>query len=251
MAVTVQPIVNRVSKPLALATHNVTTGDRLVTPDDLDKVNKHNAAMGRRATTIVKKRAKAVAITPSENGVEALSVELHRANDQAMHPVTTAVTALGTTPVVAATIPTVPKRRRIEEVARPKVSAIVSVGAGPPKTNCQGCVHGGLLELKVMEPAHIKHYLKPEAFLEMAKCAGDCKLVIRDIHRASPKAKLFYCDETNKGFYAPNDDPTKDGLECALILCEPCHAIREVRYEQATKQAGTAHRRTSRRRTGR
>jgi hypothetical protein len=59
------------------------------------------------------------------------------------------------------------------------------------------------LELKVMEPAHVKHYLKPAAFLEMATCTGDCKRTVRAIYLDAPKANLYYCDETSKGFFTP------------------------------------------------
>ncbi len=102
-----------------------------------------------------------------------------------------------------------------------------------------------------MEPAHVKHYLKPAAFLEMATCTGDCKRTVREIYLDAPKANLYYCDETSKGFYAPDDDPTKAAMECGLILGSPCHAIREGRYALAHEKEGTVNRRNSRRGTSR
>ena len=95
-----------------------------------------------------------------------------------------------------------------------------------------------------MEPAHIKYYLRKDEFLELATCAGDCAMTIRAINLAAPKANIYFCDETIKGFTAPNDDPTKAEMECGLILCLPCHALREKRYEQEQATEGTNNRRT-------
>jgi hypothetical protein len=88
-----------------------------------------------------------------------------------------------------------------------------------------------------MESPHIKHHLKPQEFLEEASCAGKCNTTIKNIHQATPKAKLNFCDEMIKGFRAPDTDPCKADLECGLILCVPCHAARGV----------STHRRSSRR----
>ena len=120
---------------------------------------------------------------------------------------------------------------------------------GPPKPKCQGCIHHDLLELKVMEPVQIRHYIRPAQFLETATCAGNCKRVMRAIYRASPKANFYYCDETLKGYYALENDPTKAGMECLLVLCSACHAMRGVQYAQANEQAGAVKRRSSRRGT--
>jgi hypothetical protein len=146
---------------------------------------------------------------------------------------------------------TVPKRQCRAAVSTQMETTPMSVPTGPLKTKCQGCIHGGILELKVLEPVHIKHYLKQAGFLALAACAGECTHAISDIHRTSPKANLYYCDETNKGFHAPDDDPNKASMECGLILCSPCYAICEARYtlEQATK--GTGNRCNSRRATNR
>jgi hypothetical protein len=88
-----------------------------------------------------------------------------------------------------------------------------------------------------MEPAHIKYYLKQAEFLELATCAGNCTHTIKVlIHLASPKVNLYYCDETNKSFYAPDNDLTKADMECGLILCSPCHELCEARYAWKTQR---------------
>ena len=249
MAVTPPHIVPRVTKTGALAEHHVPTGEPLVTPDVRDKVAKKNAAVGHLAFNCVKKRQQAVATASRDNGVDALSGEMHQAIDEGLLLLTDAVMATCTTTVDAPIISTVAKRRRIVRMSKPKKPTTVSEQTGPPKTKCQGCVHGDLLELKVMEPVHIRHYLKPAAFLETATCAGDCKLVMRAIHLASPKANLYYCDENLKGYYAHDNNPTKAGMECLFVLCSPCHVIREVQYAQAHEKEGAGKRRTSRRGT--
>ena len=98
-----------------------------------------------------------------------------------------------------------------------------------------------------MEPAHIKLYLQKDDFLEFATCAGECTQTIRAINLASPKANIYYCDEANKGFHTPDNDLTKAGMECGLILCSHCHAIRQARYDQEQVSKGTATGRTRRR----
>ena len=237
---------NRPMKPLALAQHHVPTDEPLVTPEMAEKGNKHNAGVVRRAVSGSKRRQTAVAAAPDDNGMRALSDQLISDNGfvsaltAMMNPIPTAIDA----PVN----PQVPKRRRSSPVSPAIVPTPVAVPPGPPKNKCQGCVHGDLLELKVMEPSHIRHYLKSGQFLELEKCA-DCKGDIRSIHLTSPKTNLFYCDETLKGFHAPEADPIKKGLECRLILCSPCHALREVRYAPAHATDGARNRRTSRRGT--
>ena len=173
-----------------------------------------------------RKRQNAVAINPSINGVEALSTELQTTNNTAL---------------------TRPKRKPIKTkstiiVPTPRCLEIV-----PVKNTCQGCVHGDLLELKVMEPVHIKYYLKNEGFLASAKCAGDCQMSIQEIFIAAPKANLCYCDENNKGFYAPDNDPLKADMECGLILCSPCHATRQEKYALEHTSKGGNNRRNNRR----
>ena len=135
------------------------------------------------------------------------------------------------------------KRKRTAKASTPAVPPIVPVQTGPPEKKCQGCIHSDLLELNVMEPAHIKHYLKEGEYLELATGKGDCTHTIEAIHLAAPKANIYYCDESNKGFYALDDDPTKTDMECGLILCSPCHAIRVEKYEMENSRGGTGTRR--------
>jgi hypothetical protein len=241
-------IEHTVEKPVALQLHYVPAGEPLVTPDHLDQVNKQNTTNVRQALNGVKKRKKAVAATPADNGVSALSAELQNEISIGMNLVIPTLPDICQTTVNA---PTVPKRRCLAAVSTQLETTTMAVPTGPLKPKCQGCIHGDLLELKVLEPVHIKHYLKQAGFLALATCAGECTHTISDIHRASPKANLYYCDETNKGFHAPDDDPNKASMECGLILCSPCHVVREARYTLAQATEGTGNRRNSRRATNR
>jgi hypothetical protein len=213
----------------------------------MDQVNKQKTADVRRAINGIRKRQQAVATAPTDNGVSALSAELQEALDPLVTPT---LLDLGATTVNATTIITVPKRRRMAAVATAVGPKRTIVPTGPVETKCQGCVHGDLLEMKVMEPVHIKYYLKQAGFLEWATCA-ECNHTVREIHLASPRALLHYCDEIIKGFSAPDHDLAKASLQCGLILCSPCHAVREIRYAQEQATTGTEHRRTSRRGTNR
>ena len=226
MDYTEPPIVPQVPKPMALATHHVPTGETIVTPNAQDQVVKNNAAVSRRALTATKKRQPAVAAGTSANGVDALSAELQHA--------------------VATSVSTKAKRRRVKSVPPPKEPTTITVPTGPPKPKCQGCIHHDLLELKLMEPKQIRHYIKPAQFLETATCAGNCKRLMQAIYRASPKANFYYCDETLKGYYAKENDPHKADMECLLVLCSECHAMREVKYAKANEQTGAGKRRSRR-----
>ncbi len=250
-----------IHKPAALAQTNApTTGETLVTPDRMDQLNKQEQALGRQAAKRNKTRLRAVATDPATNGGSALSAELQHQHASAIDATVDPPVGPDVNPPVgpdvnppavpAANPPTVPaaKRRRKAGVSTPMMPTTVLVQPSTSVIQCEGCIHGDLLEMKAMEPPHIKHYLKPEGFLHSATCAGDCASTIAAIHQASPKTNLFYCDETNKGFYAPDDDRTKAAMECGLILCSPCHATRGARYEQANAMGGTGSTRTSRRR---
>lgn len=215
-----------------------------MTPDHLDQVNKAKTTHVRQAFNGVKKRKTAVAATPADNGVSALSAELQNENNIGMNLVSPTVPDVCQTPVNA---PTVTQRRCRAAATTQMKTKRMPVPTGPVKIQCQGCIHGDLLELKVLEPVHIKHYLKEAGFLAWATCAGECAHTIRDIHNAAPKANLYYCDEIIKGFHAPEDDPNKASMECGLILCSPCHALREARYTLAQATEGTGNRRQSRR----
>ena len=248
-AITPAAIVRHRPKPLSLAQHHVPTNEPLVTPEMTEKGNKHNAGVMRQALNGSKRRQNAVAAAPDDNGMSALSEQLTSDNGF-VSALTTALLNMNPPAIDAPVTQQVPKRRRSSPVSPAIVPTPVAVPPGPPTTKCQGCVHGDLLELKVMEPSHIRHYLKSGQFLELEKCA-DCKGNIRSIHLTAPKTNLFYCDETLKGFHAPEADPIKKGLECRLILCSPCHALREVRYAPAHSTDGARNRRTSRRGTNR
>jgi hypothetical protein len=225
-------------KPLALVKPYIPTGEPLVTPDQTDLLKKQEQSNNRRAYATVKKRAKAVATDPEDNGISALTAELQNETNGVMRP------------VAAVTNPPVPaQRKRKPKTAAPVVPTIVPVPTGPPQKKCEGCVHGDVLEMNEMEPTDIKYYLHEGQFLELATCAGDCNNTIRDIYLASPRANLRYCNMTSKGFYAPDDDPTKSELQCGLILCTPCYAIREARYAVANSSGGSGTIRRSRRRT--
>jgi hypothetical protein len=118
-----------------------------------------------------------------------------------------------------------------------------------PEIKCEGCVHCDLLELKIMEPARIKHYLHKYEFLEFAECNGiNCTKSIRDVHTASPKDNIHYCDVGKKGWDAPEDDPKKASMECRLVLCQACYRSRGERYELANSGGGRTNGRSSRRR---
>ena len=240
--VTTAPRVYNARKRLALESNHEPISEPLVTPDHVDRATKQRTADFRRAITSQNKRKKTVAADPAANGVDALSAELQQTH------ASVATTANTSVPVEEPAGPPVPKRRQTIQVTQPTMPATLPVSTGQPIIKCQGCIHCDLLELHMMEPTIIRHYLKDNAFLNLAKCAGDCKRTIKNVHQASPKANLFYCDETIKGFHAPDDDPTKAGMECGLILCVPCHALRETRYTQEHEKEGPdVNRRTSRR----
>jgi hypothetical protein len=129
----------------------------------------------------------------------------------------------------------------------PPAPSTVPSPVGPPKRKCEGCVHCDLLDLKVLEPARIRHYLKKHEFLESATCAGACTNSIRAINVASPQANLHYCDVGKRGCDAPDDEPTKASMECGLVLCQACYETRGERYALANSQAGRSSRSTRRR----
>jgi hypothetical protein len=162
------PIELTVRKPLALQQHYVPSGEPLVTSNHLDQVNKEKTTHVRQALNGIKKRKKAVAATPAENGVSALSAELQNEINIGMNLVIPTLPDVLQTPV---NDPTMPKRRCLAAVSTPKVTTPMSVTTGPFKTKCQGCIHDDLLELKVLEPVHIKHYLKQAGFLALAASA--------------------------------------------------------------------------------
>jgi hypothetical protein len=204
------------------------TEDTLVTPDQAEVTTKANTAAFRRTISTARARKKAVATDPKENAIDALSTELGINVTAGNRNLLAVVAATDTvvTPVVATNVAAMPKRRRLEVAVAPP--AIVTPVRAEKK--CEGCIHADLLELNGMTPAHIKHYVKPNMFLEDAVCA-ECHESIRRIHQVTPKVKLHYCDMMIKGFSAPDNDREKASMECGLVLCVPCHNIRMKRYD--------------------
>jgi hypothetical protein len=106
-----------------------------------------------------------------------------------------------------------------------------------PQLKCQGCVHCDLLELAALEQRYVPTYLKDNAFLAAATCAGECNQVLKDICAAAPHDSIHYCDTGKKGFDVPDDDELKSSMECGLVLCLPCYEKRRVEYETETGAA--------------
>jgi hypothetical protein len=229
------------ARQLALKTSNNAMGEPLETPNETDIATKQRTSVVRQAIIGVKEKNKAVlAVTPARNGTSALSTELQHTS---ANP--TVTNKNNNTVDTTATGPIMQKRKREVNVPGPIVTIATSLPAGPPKSKCQGCIHGDLLEMTVMESRHIKHCLKPQEFLEEASCAGKCNKTIKNIHQATPKAKLYFCGEMIKGFRAPDTDPCKADLECGLILCVPCHADRGVQCNPERGNSNSTHRRSS------
>ena len=233
----------------------------------MEQLHKQRTTHIRRAIKSTNARPQAVMANPAANGVNAFAAELQMQNESVIPNSTTDLDHHNATVVTPVTMAPPSKKKRKTKAAtsscKPKAvnssRSTKTATTSMPKTavvptallhnKCQGCIHGDLLEMKVMEPAGIKHYLKRYHFLEKAICAGDCKHTIEAVFRASPKAKLYYCDETNKGYDAPDDDLAKADMQCGLILCSPCRALRDIQYTQETTAKGSDNRRTSRRST--
>jgi hypothetical protein len=230
---------------LALEQSNVPHGEPLLTPAQRDKSTKSRQIAVTQATKATK-RKQVVATEATANGTGALSQELQQANNRLpmVDNRTLRISPSNTAPVATAVAPSLPR----PVVSPPSAPSTVPTPiVSPPKRKCEGCVHGDLLELKVLEPARIRHYLKQHEFLESATCAGACAKSIRAINLASPKANLHYCDVGKKGCDAPDDDPTKASMECGLVLCQACYETRGERYASANSQAGRSSRSTRRR----
>jgi hypothetical protein len=230
------------ARELALKTSALAPCEPLETPDQLDGFAKEKTNNYRKAVKGAKEREQAVAVTPASNGTGDFSTELQETSTSPAVTTNTSNTFDAT-----ATAPTVNKRKRQVSAPTPTITVAANVSAGPAKKKCQGCIHGDLLEMTVMESCHVKHYLKPGEFLEDASCAGNCNATIKSIYGAAPKAQLHFCDEIIKGFRAPESDLGKADLECGLILCVPCHADRWVKYDQEHSSGGSTIRRSSHR----
>ena len=236
------PGQKKTARQSALTVSNDDPSEQLETPDQLELLAKRKATSVRHAFKTMKQRSKAVAATASINGTDDLSAELRQKS-------TDSSVTNETNNTVNTSVANPPKKKQKRNAVAPAliVTTIASLPASPPKTKCQGCIHRDLLEMTVMDPRHIKIYIKPEEFLENARCAGKCKETIWNIHKATPKAKLYYCDDMITGFRAPDADPGKSALECGLVLCVPCHADRELKCNLESGNGDSTHRRSSRR----
>ena len=217
-----QPLRERVLES-ALVLPNVQTNIALVTPAKQDEVTKKRKVT-LKTVELATKRKTAVSASAVMNGAEALASEIR--DNATLAPATLAPATLA---------PAAKKKKKTKEAAI-DAPAVAPVVTGPPVPKCQGCIHCDLLELKVMEPKVVQHYLKRNQFLEHADCAGDCDQSIKLIHEASPKANIRYCDVNKKGFDAPDDDPSKASMECGLALCLACYGRKEEKYDAENKR---------------
>jgi hypothetical protein len=210
----------------ALVQRNVRPNHALVTPAKQDEVTKTRTKLIKQVD-VATKRKTAVAASQVTNGSGALAAELQNDKENTARPVNATLA-----PAAAK------KKKKSVEPAKPAAAPVVT---GPPVPKCEGCIHCDLLELKVMEPKVIRHCLKPNQFLELAKCAGGCGQSIKSIHATSPKANVRCCDINKKGFDAPEDDPSKESMECSLVLCVPCCGVREAKHD-AVNERGSRRR---------
>jgi hypothetical protein len=61
---------------------------------------------------------------------------------------------------------------------------------------------------------------------------------------------VYYYDEGIKGLDAPDDDPMKSALTCALILCPKCEAKRRIEYNKVNSELQSGGVKRSRRQRG-
>lgn len=231
-----------------------------VPPSQLDQRAKSFQQASVRAIKLSNKRTAIVSSNRVENGLELFSIELQQSQpipelgnddgDKHLTPTTAKkqraehqpATVQTTMPIVSPegnirlTSKTAKKRKA---AIRPKkVPAPVPIPPpSVPQLKSQGCVHCDLLDLEAMEPSYVPTYLKVNAFLATATCAGDCQMALHDIYAASPREIIHYCDIGKKGFYAPEDDMIKSSMECGLVLCLPCFETRRLEYEKETGAA--------------
>jgi hypothetical protein len=240
----------------ALNESNVQPFDSLETPAQREEAAKKRNVGVRLA----RKQRALVAEAAANNGSEALAAELtaqqqgrgqeNRAPTEELRATNNAAANAAVDQAVATKeAQSLPKQKRRKTVVNAVPPAARELVPGPPVLKCEGCVHCDLLELKMMEPNRIKHYLKRHEFLERAQCAGDCAKSIKAIHTVAPKSHIYYCDEGKKGFDAPEEDPLKMFLDCGLVLCLACHGTRSAAYDLANSKdgAGGPPRRISRR----
>lgn len=234
---------------LALELGNTQPKEPLKTPAQLDQDNKARQAAVKKATVATKrKRAVVTPAAADKAGAVLLELETQEVGPAAPIPTSPAASIPTSPPVQLIHTPAVEATSRLlQEANRVQTTTQIPLPAptNPPQLKCEGCVHCDLLELKILEPAIVKHYLKPHEFLEKAQCDGDCAQSMHAVYLTSPKASVHYCDVGKKGFDAPNDDPTKVSMECGLVLCHACYGARSQRYALANSREGG---RTTRRR---
>ena len=96
------------------------------------------------------------------------------------------------------------------------------------------------------------YYTRPNRFLEEMTCL-DCKLAVSAMlgSATAKKTVVFYCDDGIKGYDVPLDDPIKAKLVCDLVLCPPCAAVWQIRFESMNDSRGGSRRKRSRQEAGR
>jgi hypothetical protein len=208
---------------------NLSSSSMEVPPSQLDQRTKACQQAAVRAVKLSNKHTAAVSSDRAKNGLDLFSNALQQSQATEMrnevdthHMPTTvkkprAAIRIATLPATPAPMPTQP----------PDV----------PQLKCQGCVHCDLLELAALEQRYVPTYLKDNAFLAAATCAGECNQALKDIYAAAPRDSIHYCDTGKKGFDAPDDDELKSSMECGLVLCLPCYEKRRVEYETETGAA--------------
>jgi hypothetical protein len=99
-----------------------------------------------------------------------------------------------------------------------------------------GCRHGDLNAMKSMAKAEALHYIRPNKFLADKGCL-DCKKKVVDMKPAASNQRnvLYYCDQGIKGYDAPDDDDMKAELDCSLVLCAQCEAVRRIAFDKSSE----------------
>jgi hypothetical protein len=91
-----------------------------------------------------------------------------------------------------------------------------------------GCAHGGLVEMKQMQPYDTKHYLGNGKYLHNKKCK-DCNESIAALFNTSKrKAIFYYCQVDYNVEELTDESKTKAESPCASILCVGCYFQRDT-----------------------
>lgn len=132
-----------------------------MTPTQLDKDNKARQTTVKKATLATKWKMTVVAAAAA-NGGGALSAELQNQEVGPTDPIPTSPPPrLIHTTAPAATGGSL----QVPNVSQNTTPSPLPTLMVPPKLKCEGCVHCDLLELKILEPVIVKHYLKTHEFL--------------------------------------------------------------------------------------